>query len=97
MIILFNFALFVSASLFLFSQSFAMAVIVLLCLTSCFIGLYRIQIAEFDENQKSNLIALKQDIWHVGKFLLYALPFLFYCFYLLSTLTTSLAYSYSRK
>ncbi len=74
-IILFNFAFFVSASLFLFSQSFAMAVMVLLCLTSCFIGLYRIQVAEFDENQKSNLIALKQDVWHVGKFLLYALPF----------------------
>ncbi|RLL47517.1 DUF3488 domain-containing protein [Acinetobacter cumulans] len=72
LIILFNFALFVSASSFLFSQSFAMAVIVILSLLSCFTGLYRIQTSEF-EHQKT--IALKQDLAHVAKFLLYAVPF----------------------
>jgi Domain of unknown function (DUF3488). len=39
-IILFNFAMFVIASSFLFSQSFAMALVILLALLSCFIGLY---------------------------------------------------------
>lgn len=74
-IILFNFALFVSASLFLFSQSFAMAVAVLLCLISCLTGLYRLQTSEFEQNATGNLLSLKQDASHVGKFLLYALPF----------------------
>jgi transglutaminase-like putative cysteine protease len=72
LLILFNFALFVSASSFLFSQSFSMAMIVLLSLLSCFTGLYRLQTSEF-EQQKA--VALKQDLAHVAKFLLCAVPF----------------------
>ncbi len=74
-IILFNFALFVSASSFLFSQSFFMAVAILLCLISSFTGLYRLQTAQFSMAEESQWRNLKQDAAHVGKFLLYALPF----------------------
>ena len=73
-IILFNFALFVSASSFLHSQSIWMAMIILLCLFSCFIGLYRLQISEFLASKKQ-VIGLKTDAKYVGKFLLLALPF----------------------
>lgn len=73
-IILFNFALFVGASSFLYSQSIWMAIVIILCLFSCLIGLYRLQTSEFKaaKNQSS---ALKTDAKHVGKFLLLALPF----------------------
>ena len=74
-IILFNFALFVSASSFLLSQSFAMAAAVLLCLLSSFTGLYRLQISEFEQGAQDNIFSLKQDMAHVGRFLLHALPF----------------------
>ncbi|CAM4143283.1 transglutaminase family protein [Acinetobacter pragensis] len=74
-IILFNFALFVSASSFLFSQSFAMAVAILLCLISNFIGLYRLQTCSFQIGQSASWPALRHDLNHVGKFILYALPF----------------------
>lgn len=74
-IILFNFALFVSASSFLLSQSFAMAAAVLLCLLSSFTGLYRLQISEFEQRAQDNISSLKQDMAHVSKFLLHALPF----------------------
>lgn len=74
LIILFNFALFVTASSFLFSQSLAMALCVLLSLMSCLIGLYRIQRSEFSSTTTETM-SLKQDLKHVGKFLLYALPF----------------------
>lgn len=47
LIILFNFALFVSASLFLYSQSIWMAILVIACLISCLFGLYRIQTVDF--------------------------------------------------
>lgn len=50
LIILFNFALFVAASSFLYSQSFGMAVVIILCLLSCLIGLYRIQTSEFQQS-----------------------------------------------
>lgn len=73
-IILFNFALFVSASSFLFSQSIWMAFMVILSLLSCLIGLYRLQTSEF-EYQASAVQALKRDARHVGRFVLYALPF----------------------
>ena len=49
LIILFNFALFVSASSFLYSQSMWMTVLVILCLISCLIGLYRIQKSAFSD------------------------------------------------
>ena len=77
LIILFNFALFVAASSFLYSQSFGMAVVIILCLLSCLIGLYRIQTSEFQQSQQSPRIALQQDAKYVGRFVLYALPFLF--------------------
>ncbi|CAB1211644.1 transglutaminaseTgpA domain-containing protein [Acinetobacter bouvetii] len=73
-IVLFNFAMFVSASSFLYSQSIWMAMIVLLCLLSCLIGLYRLQTSEFSTDQKQTT-ALKADAKHVGKFLILALPF----------------------
>ncbi|MGX5699358.1 transglutaminase family protein [Acinetobacter kookii] len=73
-IILFNFAMFVSASSFLFSQSIWMALMVLLCLLSCLIGLYRLQTHEFRQLQNSSG-ALQSDAKHVGKFLILALPF----------------------
>jgi len=73
-IILFNFAMFVSASSFLYSQSIWMALMVLLCLLSCLIGLYRLQTHEFRQLQDQSS-ALQSDAKHVGKFLVLALPF----------------------
>ncbi|OAL81562.1 transglutaminase [Acinetobacter sp. SFB] len=73
-IILFNFALFVGASSFLYSQSIWMAIIILLCLFSCLIGLYRLQTSDF-KHASNPSAALKTDAKHVGKFLLLALPF----------------------
>ncbi len=73
-IILFNFAMFVSASSFLYSQSIWMALMVVLCLLSCLIGLYRLQTHEFRQLQDQSS-ALQSDAKHVGKFLVLALPF----------------------
>lgn len=73
-IILFNFALFVAASMFLHSQSFMTAVMVLLCLLSCLLGLYRVQTHYF-ASENSNRMALRQDAKHVIKFVGLALPF----------------------
>lgn len=74
-IILFNFALFVIASSFLFSQSFGMAVLVLLALVICFVGLYRLQTADFEQTQQAEFQSLKHDVAHVGKFIALAVPF----------------------
>lgn len=73
-IILFNFALFVSASLFLHSQAFWMAILVLCCLISCLIGLYRVQTAHLQTKQ-SVFLSLKNDSFHILKFIGLALPF----------------------
>ncbi|MEN3967612.1 DUF3488 and transglutaminase-like domain-containing protein [Acinetobacter sp. BWR-L5] len=73
-IILFNFALFVAASMFLHSQSFMTAAMVLLCLLSCLLGLYRVQTHSF-ASENSNRMALRQDAKHVIKFVGLALPF----------------------
>ena len=73
-IILFNFALFVSASLFLHTQAFWMALLVLCCLISCLVGLYRVQTASFITTQPI-LQSLKTDSWHILKFIGLALPF----------------------
>jgi len=73
-IILFNFALFVGASSFLYSQSIWMAIVILLCLFSCLIGLYRLQTSDF-KHASNPSAALKTDVKHVGKFLILALPF----------------------
>lgn len=75
LIILFNFALFVAASSFLYSQSFGMAIVIVLCLISCLIGLYRIQTSEFEQEPTTQRAALQQDAKHVAKFILYAIPF----------------------
>lgn len=75
LIIVFNFALFVAASSFLYSQSFLMAVVVLIGLVSCFWGLYQIQLADFTEHPRFNFEQSKQDLKHVGGFIAYALPF----------------------
>jgi protein-glutamine gamma-glutamyltransferase len=73
-IILFNFALFVAASMFLHSQSFITAVMVVLCLLSCLLGLYRVQVSFFT-TETSSSIALRQDVKHVVKFVGVAIPF----------------------
>ncbi len=73
-IIIFNFALFVAASSFLFSQSFGIAVIVLACLVSSLMGLYRLQTSGFHHQEKMTA-GLRQDLKHVTKFIGLALPF----------------------
>ena len=74
LIILFNFALFVSASSFLYNQSIWMTLLVIICLLACFVGFYRIQTSEFPAEQfnRNHLIS---DVRHVGKFILLAVPF----------------------
>ncbi|NHB56981.1 DUF3488 domain-containing transglutaminase family protein [Acinetobacter sp. 194] len=74
LIVLFNYALFVAASLFLHSQSIWMAILVLCALMSCLVGLYRVQTAEF-EQARPILPALKKDAGHVSKFIGLAVPF----------------------
>ena len=72
LIILFNFALFVAASSFLFSQSIFMAIGVIIALISCLLGLYRIQSDDFTHHQAAKL---KHDARYVMRFVLYAVPF----------------------
>ncbi len=74
LLIVFNFALFVSASLLLHSQAFWMAVIVLLTFLMCLLGLYRIQTAAFSQSQLSSG-QLKQDLKQIVKFVGIATPF----------------------
>ncbi|OTG83559.1 transglutaminaseTgpA domain-containing protein [Acinetobacter sp. ANC 4648] len=74
LIILFNFALFVSAGLFLYSQSIWMALLVFSCLVSCLVGLYRIQTSQFEQNM-SGFQLLKTDIQHILKVIALAVPF----------------------
>ncbi|RKG34861.1 DUF3488 domain-containing protein [Acinetobacter guerrae] len=74
LLISFNFGLFVSASLFLHSQSFVMTCAVLFCLIFCFIGLYRIQTTKF-LSQHNKKVSIKSDLKHVTKFLTFAIPF----------------------
>ena len=75
LIIFFNFALFVSASLFLYSQSIWMALMVICCLVSCLFGLYRIQTIEFKQVPQQILTAARHDIGHIFKFIGLAVPF----------------------
>ena len=75
LIIFFNFALFVSASLFLYSQSIWMALMVICCLVSCLFGLYRIQTIEFKQVPQQILSAARHDIGHIFKFIGLAVPF----------------------
>jgi hypothetical protein len=64
----------VAASMFLHSQSFITAVMVVLCLLSCLLGLYRVQVSFFT-TETSSSIALRQDVKHVVKFVGVAIPF----------------------
>lgn len=70
-IVVFNFALFVSASSFLYSASVWMTAMVLLSLLSCLVGLYRLHQLNFQTQATTWL----QDSQHMGKLLLYAAPF----------------------
>lgn len=74
-IVLFNFALFVSASLFLYSQALWMAVMILFALIGCFLGLYRLQITQF-EHGISHRSIFKHDLKQVLKVLTLSTPFL---------------------
>lgn len=74
LLVVFNFALFVSASLLLYSQAFWMAVIVFVAFIMCLMGLYRIQTDLFKQkNQAGN--QLKQDMRQILKFVGIATPF----------------------
>ena len=73
-IILFNFALFVVSSSFLYSQSIFMAIGTFAALICCLVGLYRIQSQEF-VLQDNDEAKLKHDARYVTKFVLYAIPF----------------------
>ena len=70
-VVVFNFALFVSASSFLYSASVWMALMVLLSLLSCLVGLYRLHQLHFSQ-PAANLI---HDSQQMVKLLLYAAPF----------------------
>lgn len=74
LLIVFNFALFVGASLLLHSQAFWMAMIVFVTFVMCLMGLYRIQTGLFNQNTLSSN-QLKQDIKQVFKFIGIATPF----------------------
>lgn len=74
LLIVFNFALFVSASLLLYSQAFWMAMIVFVAFVMCLLGLYRIQTDLFKQkNQTRN--QLKQDMRQILKFVGISTPF----------------------
>lgn len=74
-IVLFNFALFVSASLFLHSQSIWMALLVICCLISCFWGLYRVQSLDFNSNHATRIQSVRADLKDVAKTVALAVPF----------------------
>ncbi len=74
LLIVFNFALFVSASLLLHSQAFWMAVIVFSAFVMCLMGLYRIQTGLFNHHQLSSN-QLKNDVQQILKLVGIATPF----------------------
>lgn len=76
LLVVFNFALFVSASLLLHSQAFWMALIVFSVFIMCMVGLYRIQTALFQQKSASN--QFRRDLKQIFKFVAVATPFLFY-------------------
>ena len=69
-LVVFNFALFVSTSSFLYSLSVWMTLLMLLSLTSCLIGFYRLHQLKFQVTAD-----FPQDARQVAKVLVYALPF----------------------
>ena len=74
LLIVFNFALFVSASLMLHSQAFWMAAIVFSSFVMCLTGLYRIQTGLFNHHELSSN-QLKNDVKQILKFVGIATPF----------------------
>ncbi len=74
LLIVFNFALFVSASLLLHSQAFWVALIVFTAFVMCLLGLYRIQTGLFNRTKLSSN-QLKQDVKQIFKFVGIAIPF----------------------
>lgn len=74
LLIVFNFALFVSASLLLHSQAFWMAMLVFAAFVMCLIGLYRIQTDLFNLHHFSAQ-QLKQDVKQIMKLVAIATPF----------------------
>ncbi|MHA3081919.1 transglutaminase family protein [Acinetobacter sp. ANC 5383] len=71
----FNFALFVFASLFLYTQAFYMAILVFLGVVVSLLGLYAIQKADFTEHALPNKRELWTDTLHILKAILFAVPF----------------------
>ncbi|MHA3051346.1 transglutaminase family protein [Acinetobacter sp. ANC 4640] len=71
----FNFALFVFASLFLYTQAFYMAMLVFLGVVVSLLGLYAIQKADFTEHALPNKKELWTDTLHIFKAILFAVPF----------------------
>lgn len=69
-LVVFNFALFVSASSFLYSLSLWMTLLMLLSLISCMIGFYRLHRLQFEAKT-----VLTQDVRQVSRVILAALPF----------------------
>ncbi|MHA3054853.1 DUF3488 domain-containing protein [Acinetobacter sp. ANC 4633] len=74
-LISFNFALFVFASLFLYTQAFYMAILVFLGVVVSLLGLYAIQKADFTEYALPNKKELWTDTLHIFKAILFAVPF----------------------
>lgn len=73
LLVVFNFALFVSASLLLHSQAFWMALVVFSAFIMCMVGLYRIQTALFQQKTASN--QFRRDLKQIFKFVAVATPF----------------------
>ncbi|WP_111892499.1 transglutaminaseTgpA domain-containing protein [Acinetobacter sp. MB5] len=71
----FNFALFVCASLFLYTQAFYMAGLVFVGVVISLLGLYAIQKADFSEQTLPDKKELWIDTLHIFKAILFALPF----------------------
>jgi len=71
----FNFALFVFASLFLYTQAFYMAILVFLGVVVSLLGLYAIQKADFTEHALPSKKELWTDTLHIFKAILFAVPF----------------------
>lgn len=73
-LIVFNFALFVGASLLLYSQAFWMAIMVFMTFIMCLMGLYRLQTGLFQQRNQGSR-QLRQDTAQILKFVGIAAPF----------------------
>lgn len=73
-VVVFNFALFVSASLFLHSQAAWVALLVFGLFILCLMGLYRLQQSDYQSTQGKSM-SFGQDGWLILKFTVVAIPF----------------------